>query len=89
MTGQEIEEALDAGLLKFRQWPPLEGGRLWPVFREGPTMLWKSRPHVFCIPVKIGRFRYRDWISQFNLNDRTWVIIPADACKKGKMSRAA
>jgi hypothetical protein len=85
MTRQEIEGALDAGLLRFRQWPQLEGGRLWPVLREGPTMLWKSRPHEFCIPVKIGRFRYRENIHHLNVEAKTWVIIPADACEMSTM----
>jgi hypothetical protein len=44
-------------------------------------MLWKSRPHEFCIPVKIGRFRYRENIHHLNVEAKTWVIIPADACE--------
>ena len=89
MTREEIETALDAGLLKFRQWPPVEEGRLWAVHRDGPTMLWKSRPHEFCIPVKIGKFRYRDNIQQLNLHDKIWVIMPTDACTMPRVKSAA
>jgi hypothetical protein len=35
MTREEIETALDADLLKFRQWPPVVEGRLWAVQRNG------------------------------------------------------
>ena len=90
MTREQMETALDGGLLKFRQWPQVEWGRLWPVRRGGPTIIWQSRPQEFWIPVNVGKFRYRANLSHLSLNEKNWVIIPVTkVCRDRKMQTAA
>jgi hypothetical protein len=56
MTREEFETALDAGLLKYRQWPPVVEGRLWAVQRNSRTALSLRRSKEFRIAVKLGKF---------------------------------
>lgn len=50
MSQQEIEEALDRGLLEVN----IREGKWWKVRRNGKTQTWKTRPNDYRIPAKTG-----------------------------------
>lgn len=52
MTLQEIEKALDAGLIEVA----MRGGRWWRARRNGRAQTWKRDPARFRIPIKFGLY---------------------------------
>jgi hypothetical protein len=64
MTRQEIEEALDRGLVEAQ----VKTGRWWRLRRNGKTRTWKTRPAEFRIPVKAG-LKLCGYIDHTNMNN--------------------
>lgn len=50
MTQQELEVALDSGMLEVR----MSNGRWWKARRNGVSKSWSTKPGYFEIPCKIG-----------------------------------
>lgn len=69
MTRQEIEAALDRGLVETE----MSNGRWWKLRRNGVTKLWKIRPNDFRIPVKAG-LRSCAYIDHTNINSGHYRI---------------